>query len=48
MFAYLLEKLGEWIERAEHRRRHDYLAQASDLVDLERRMRSLERNGYPY
>jgi uncharacterized protein DUF3563 len=47
MFAYFLEKLGEWIERAEHRRRDDYLSQASDLVDLERRMRWIERNGYP-
>jgi hypothetical protein len=47
MFAYCLEKLGEWIERAEERRRHEYLSQSSDLVDLERRMRVVERDGYP-
>ncbi|CAB3759810.1 DUF3563 family protein [Paraburkholderia solisilvae] len=47
MFAYCLEKLGEWIERAEERRRNEYLSQSSDLVDLERRMRAVERGGYP-
>jgi hypothetical protein len=48
MFAYFLEKLGEWIERAEERRRHDYLAQATDLADVEQRMRHIERNGYSF
>ncbi|APR37490.1 hypothetical protein BTO02_07145 [Paraburkholderia sp. SOS3] len=48
MFAYFLEKLGEWIERAEERRRHDYLARASDLADVERRMRRIERHGYSF
>jgi hypothetical protein len=47
MFAYLLEKLGNWFERAEQRRLGDYLASSSDLAELERRMRSVERNGYP-
>jgi hypothetical protein len=47
MFAYLLEKLGSFFERAEQRRRTDYLASSSDLAELERRMRSLEKNGYP-
>jgi hypothetical protein len=46
MFAYLLEKLGSFFERAEKRRRTDYLASSSDLAELERRMRSLEKNGY--
>jgi hypothetical protein len=45
MFAYLLEKLGNWFERAEQRRLDDYLATSSDLVELERRMCSVERNG---
>jgi hypothetical protein len=48
MFAYLLEKLGSFFERAEERRRTDYLASSSDLSELERRMRSLEKNGYPH
>jgi len=48
MFAYFLEKLGQWIERAEEQRRHDYLAQASDIADVEQRMRRIERNGYSF
>jgi hypothetical protein len=47
MFAYLMEKFGNWFERAEQRRLHDYLATSSDLTELELRMRSVERNGYP-
>ena len=47
MFAFLLERFGRWFERAEQRRLHDFLAESSDLGELERRMRSLERNGYP-
>ncbi|MGA7816814.1 DUF3563 family protein [Caballeronia sp.] len=47
MFSYLLEKLGSSFDRAEQRRRTDYLASSSDLAELERRMRSLEKNGYP-
>jgi hypothetical protein len=45
MFAYLLEKLGNWFDRTEQRRLHDYLATSSDLAELERRMCSMERNG---
>jgi hypothetical protein len=47
MFAYLLEKLRNWFDRAEQRRLHDYLATSSDLAELERRTYALERNGYP-
>ncbi|HEY3599780.1 MAG TPA: DUF3563 family protein [Paraburkholderia sp.] len=47
MFAYLLEKLGSWFEQSEQRRLSDYLAQSSDLGDLEQRMRSVDRHGYP-
>ncbi|MGN6315992.1 DUF3563 family protein [Trinickia sp.] len=46
MFAYILEKLSNWFESAERSRREDYLASSSDVVDLERRLRSLETNGY--
>jgi hypothetical protein len=46
MFAYFCEKLGQWFELAEQRRHAEYLEQASDLADLERRMRHAERFGY--
>jgi hypothetical protein len=46
MFAYLLEKLSIWFDTAERRRREEYLAQSSDVVQLEQRIRSLETNGY--
>lgn len=46
MFAYLLEKLGVWMERAEQARRDAYLASSADLEELERRMQLLETKGY--
>ncbi|HTH73420.1 MAG TPA: DUF3563 family protein [Trinickia sp.] len=46
MFAFIFEKLSNWFESAERSRREDYLASSSDVVDLERRLRSLETNGY--
>ena len=46
MFAYILEKLSNWFEAAERDRREAYLASSSDIVDLERRLRSLEVHGY--
>jgi hypothetical protein len=46
MFAYILEKLSNWFESAERDRREAYLASSTDVVDLERRLRSLESNGY--
>ena len=45
MFAYIVEKLTNWFESAERDRREAYLATSSDIVDLERRIRSLESNG---
>jgi hypothetical protein len=48
MFAYILEKLGEWFDRSEQRRREDYLAGSADLGEIERRMRRFENNGYPW
>jgi hypothetical protein len=45
MFAYIFEKLTNWFESAERGRREAYLATSSDIVDLERRIRSLESNG---
>jgi hypothetical protein len=44
MFAYLIEKLGQLLERAEHSRRDAYLASSVDIWELERRMLSIELN----
>lgn len=38
-----LDRLDRWFWRQEQLRRERYLAAASDLVELEQRMRSLER-----
>ncbi|MGN6229965.1 MAG: DUF3563 family protein [Trinickia sp.] len=46
MFAYLIEKLSNWFESAERTRREEYLASSTDIEDLERRLRSLEAQGY--
>jgi hypothetical protein len=46
MFAYILEKLSNWFESAERSRREAYLAASTDIVQLEQRIRSLEKNGY--
>ncbi|MCP3727768.1 MULTISPECIES: DUF3563 family protein [Paraburkholderia] len=46
MFAFLLEKLSNWFETAERRRREAYLASSADIVQLEQRLRSIETNGY--
>jgi hypothetical protein len=46
MFAYVIEKLSTWFETAERDRREAYLAESSDIVQLEQRIRSLETNGY--
>lgn len=46
MFAYILEKLSNWFESAERARREEYLASSTDIDDLERRLRSLEVQGY--
>jgi hypothetical protein len=56
MFESLIERLrdswkrqnfSDWLERSESRRVDDYLAGSADLAEIERRMRHLERNGYP-
>jgi hypothetical protein len=47
MIKIFLERIDRWFERMEQRRKHEYLEQARNLVELEYRMRSLERNGYP-
>lgn len=46
MLAYVIEKLSNWFESAERTRREAYLASSSDIVDLEKRLRALESNGY--
>jgi len=43
--AGLLDRLDHWFWQQEQRQREAYLAQASDIYDLERRMRQLERCG---
>jgi hypothetical protein len=48
MFAFLLHHLGHFFERAERRRRDDYLASSSNLADLERRMREVDSKSYPF
>jgi Protein of unknown function (DUF3563) len=45
MLIYLFFLLSKAIKRAENNRRDAYLASAVDMVDLERRMRSIEING---
>jgi hypothetical protein len=46
MLAYILERVSNWFETAERRRREAYLALSTDVVDLEQRMRTLENDGY--
>lgn len=45
MFAYVLEKLSTWFETAEIHRREAWLASSTDIVQLEKRIRSLETDG---
>ena len=42
MFTYLVKKLVDWLEWSQQCRCVDYLSRASDLADLERRMRIVE------
>ena len=45
----LLERLDHWLWRQQQRGVEAYLAQSTDVFDLEARMRALERNvPYPY
>ncbi|WP_420992148.1 DUF3563 family protein [Cupriavidus sp. 30B13] len=44
MFNSVLERFLAWFDRSEQDRHHGYLSSSTDLHDLERRMRSLERN----
>jgi hypothetical protein len=46
MFALLIENSLGLLRRARQRRIDDYLASSSDLAELERRMRSVERHVY--
>jgi Protein of unknown function (DUF3563) len=48
MFAALAEKLGSLFAPSHYDDREEYLAESSDLGDLERRMRHLERGDYPF
>jgi hypothetical protein len=42
----LLERVDRWFWQQECRQRDRYLAQATDTVDLEQRIRRLERSGF--
>ncbi|MEM5368606.1 DUF3563 family protein [Paraburkholderia azotifigens] len=44
MFAYFFLALRKLLDCAEHSRRDAYLAEAVDMVELERRMRLLDAN----
>jgi hypothetical protein len=48
MFAALFEKLCSLFMRSPYDDREEYLASSADLVDLERRMRHLDRGFYPF
>jgi hypothetical protein len=44
MLAFLFTQISHWFERIEQHRNDEYLLGARDLAELERRMRSLERD----
>ncbi|CAN7737790.1 DUF3563 family protein [Caballeronia sp. 15715] len=48
MFAALSKQLGSLFSPSHYDQREEYLASSSDLEDLERRMRHLDRGGYPF
>jgi hypothetical protein len=48
MFAALSGMLGSLFSPFHYNEREDYLASSTDLVDLERRMRHLDNDGYPF
>ena len=41
--AHWLDRIDQWVWRSALKRREAYLAQATDLPDVERRLRELER-----
>lgn len=48
MFAALSEKLASFFEPSRYDEREEYLASSTDLGDLERRMRHLDSDDYPF
>ena len=48
MFAAFSEKLHSFFSPSHYDEREAYLASSSNLVDLERRMRHLDRGVYPF
>ena len=44
MLAFLFMQISHWFEHIEQYRNDEYLLGAQDLAELERRMRSLERD----
>lgn len=45
LMSALADRIDAWFARARQREQEAYLAQAQDHVDLERRIRALERSG---
>jgi hypothetical protein len=48
MFAYLLDKLTAMFARAKQRRRDAYLNSLANLIEVERRMNSVDTIGYSH
>ena len=48
MFAAFSERLASLFSPSHYDEREEYLASSSDLVDLERRMRHLDKGDYPF
>jgi hypothetical protein len=46
MIAYIFASLNQWFENAERSRRDAYLAQSTNIAELEHRIRALEDGGY--
>lgn len=44
MLVILLDQISHWLEHIEQHRNDEYLQGARDLGELERRLRSLERD----
>lgn len=46
MLSFLIAKISGWLEQAERGRTDAYLASASDLPELERRIRAIDRGQF--
>ncbi|CAB3763172.1 hypothetical protein LMG29542_04519 [Paraburkholderia humisilvae] len=46
VFAYFLEKLDKWVKQWHERSCVEHVSRASDLAEVKRRTRAIERHGY--